>query len=241
MCQCRDVHSPASQSKGRNSRTSFGGNLPRLSDVGFVLHLNMYIKDQESLRALYGWPKGRARAKVLDKLEKHAIHFIQHSPFIVLSTFSENGQCDASPRGGKPGFVHISDPNTLLLPDAKGNNRVDSLVNIVETGRVGMIFLIPGIDETLRVNGAGRISTASSHLDLFSEAKNPPKSCIKITIEEVFLHCAKAFMRSQLWTNKYKQTRPGFPTMGTMLNEQLGLQREEESQEEMVQRYLPDL
>ena len=111
----------------------------------------MEITNQEQLRELYGWPRGRAKIKVLQSLEKHAINFIEQSPFFVMSTYDSNGRTDASPRGGKPGFVKILDDNTLLVPDSKGNNRVDSLINIVETGNIGCLFLIPGIDETLRI------------------------------------------------------------------------------------------
>ena len=201
----------------------------------------MTITNEEQLRKLYGWPRGRAKLKVLASLEKHSIYFIEKSPFLVLSTYDKNGKVDASPKGGIPGFVHVLDDSTILIPDTKGNNRVDGLVNIVETGRVGCLFLIPGIDETLRINGSAIITTEKEYLSLFADMQNQPKTCLKITIEEVFLHCAKAFMRSKLWSEDYKQSRPGFPTIGKMLNEQIGLDRKEESQEEMVERYQEDL
>jgi len=201
----------------------------------------MTITNQEELRALYGWPKGRAKIKILQQLEKHSINFIQHSPFFVMSTYDKSGRSDASPRGGTPGFVKILDNHTLLIPDAKGNNRVDSLVNLVETGNIGCLFLIPGIDETLRINGTAIITTKAEYLDQFPLEKNPPKTCIKISITEVFLHCAKALMRSELWKKTYHVERPGFPTMGVMLNEQLGTNNAFESQEDMVKRYKEDL
>lgn len=201
----------------------------------------MEITNQEQLRELYGWPRGRAKIKVLQSLEKHAINFIEQSPFFVMSTYDSNGRTDASPRGGKPGFVKILDDNTLLVPDSKGNNRVDSLINIVETGNIGCLFLIPGIDETLRINGTAFITNDQKYIDLFPEEKNIPKSCIKIEISEVFLHCAKALMRSKLWKDTNRVNRDDFPTMGRMLNEQLGTNNPEETQEEMVERYKPDL
>jgi len=201
----------------------------------------MKISTQEQLRELYGWPKGRAEIKVLGKLEKHSKFFIEKSPFFILSSFDSQNRVDTSPRGGLPGFVRVIDDTTLLVPDTKGNNRVDSLVNIVETGRVGCLFLVPGIDETLRLNGAAEIINDPEALTLFDYMSNPPKACIKIRVEEVFLHCAKALMRSKLWSEDYSQSRPGFPTIGTMLNEQLGLDRPKESQEEMLQRYQKDL
>ncbi len=201
----------------------------------------MKISNEENLRAIYGWPKGRAEKKVLPSLEQHSRHFIQTSPFFVLSSYDKAGKVDASPRGGDAGFVYIEDDNHLIVPDSKGNNRVDSLVNIVETGRVGMLFLIPGVDETLRINGQAEIRTDEAFLALFSSEKNPPKSCLYIRVEEVFLHCAKALMRSKLWDQDKQINRADFPTMGRMLNEQLGTNKREETQEEMVQRYLPDL
>lgn len=201
----------------------------------------MIIKTEQELRAIYGMPKGRAKKKVLNQLEKHSKHFILHSPFFIMSTYGSSGSADTSPRGGKPGFVKILDDQHLLIPDAKGNNRIDSLVNIVESGNIGCLFLIPGIDESLRLNGKAIISTDTAYLKLFPEEQHPPKSCIKISVREVFLHCAKALMRSQLWENTYRIERPGFPTMGTMLNEQLGLDTPLESQEEMVKRYRKDL
>ncbi len=201
----------------------------------------MIITNKEELRDLYGWPKGRAKVKVLEQLEKHSKNFILHSPFFVMSTYDQNGRSDASPRGGKPGFVRILDDHTLLIPDSKGNNRVDSLVNIVETGHIGCLFLIPGIDESLRINGTATITTNAEYIDMFLEEQNPPKACIEISIDEVFLHCAKALMRSELWKSTYRVERPGFPTIGTMLNEQLRTDTPLESQEDMVKRYKKDL
>lgn len=201
----------------------------------------MNITSEEQLRALYGWPAGRAKIKVLEELEKHAIHFIANSPFFVMSTYDGDGRCDASPRGGKPGFVKVLDNQTLLVPDAKGNNRVDSLVNIVETGNIGCLFLIPGIEESLRINGKAVLSTDHAHLNIFSEEKNPPKTCIQITVKESFLHCAKALMRSKLWEDDFRLARPEFPSMGKMLNEQLNTNKPEETQEEMKKRYMKDL
>ena len=201
----------------------------------------MQVKTKEQLRELYGRPQGRAKIKVLNSLEYHSKNFIEHSPFFVMSTFDQNGRCDASPKGGKPGFVKILNDITLVFPDAKGNNRVDSLVNIVETEKIGCIFMIPGIDETLRINGTAQITTDPKLFELFADEQNPPKTCIQINIDEMFLHCAKAFMRSKLWQDDHKINRPGFPTMGKMLNDQLNTDKPEETQEEMKERYQKDL
>lgn len=201
----------------------------------------MNIENIEQLRALYGYPKGRAKDKVLQTLDKHAVNFIKTSPFLIMSTVSAEGQMDASPRGGQAGFVKIIDKYTIIIPDSKGNNRLDSLSNIIETESVGMIFLIPGVDETLRINGKAQISASPEYLTLFKSENNLPKVCIVVSIEELFLHCAKALMRSKLWNEDSKIERSSFPTMGKMLNEQLGIKDQLETQEEMVERYHKDL
>lgn len=201
----------------------------------------MIIHTNEELRELYGFPKGRAKNKILSKLEFHAINFIKHAPFLVLSTSNKEGKHDASPRGGNPGFVKMMHNSEIVIPDAKGNNLVDSLSNIVETGKVGILFMIPGVDETLRINGGAYISTDKNYLALFASEQNPPKACIVITIEEVFLHCAKAFMRSKLWDESAKIDRDTFPTMGQMINDQLGVNDVPETREAMVKRYQKDL
>ena len=201
----------------------------------------MKIETISQLRELYGSPSGRASKKQLPSLEKHSINFIEKSPFLVVSTFSESGKADTSPRGGEPGFVKVLNNNEIIIPDAKGNNRLDSLVNIVETGRIGMLFLIPGLDETMRVNGSASLSTDAQYLDLFKEEKNPPKVCIHIQIEEAFIHCAKAFMRSKIWSQEAQIKRSDFPTIGQILKDQLGSKEEPETHEDMVKRYKEQL
>ena len=201
----------------------------------------MQIKTESQLRELYGFPKGRAKDKALSNLDKHAIHFIATSPFLVMSTSNNKGQLDASPRGGTPGFVKVLSETELVIPDAKGNNRVDSMGNIIETRTIGLLFLIPGVDETLRINGQASISTDAEYLELFTSENNPPKACIVVRIEELFLHCAKAFMRSKLWDEKAKIDRDSFPTMGCMLKDQLGGNEVPESREDMEKRYKRDL
>lgn len=201
----------------------------------------MYIESEEQLRALYGFPKGRARDKQLAALERHSMNFIEKSPFLSLSTYGHSGLADCSPRGGKPGFVKVLNSGCLLIPDAKGNKRLDSLVNILQTGHVGCLFLIPGVDETLRVNGVARISTDANHLALFAGEQNPPETCIELTVKEVFLHCAKALMRSELWSPESRIERSTLPTMGVMINDQLSIRDAPESQEAMLERYQKDL
>ena len=148
---------------------------------------------------------------------------------------------DASPRGGAPGFCKVQDARTLLVPDAPGNNRLDSLENIVATGLVGLLFLIPGVDETLRVNGSAVLSRAEGDLDLCRDDRRTPKVVIRVSVQEAYLHCAKAFMRSRLWSAESQIDRGLLPTLGQMLNDQAGLNIPAETREEMVRRYEPDL
>ena len=201
----------------------------------------MTIENESQLRDIYGSPSGRAKSKVLPLLENHSINFISTSPFLVLSTVNKLGEMDASPRGGEPGFVKVSNNKEILIPDFKGNNRIDSLVNIVETKNIGLLFMIPGIDETLRVNGKASISTSPEVLNHFSNETKLPVSCIVVTVNEMFLHCAKAFMRSKLWDSKFQINPSEFPTMGEMLKDQIGTTEGSESREDMVKRYLKDI
>ena len=197
----------------------------------------MKIENENQLRELYSLPSGRARDKVFTTLDKHAINFISKSPFIVLSTCDKNGKMDASPRGGNFGFVKVLNNKEIIIPDAKGNNRIDSLINILETGQIGMLLLIPGIDETLRINGSAFITTEVKYLEMFSSENLPPKTCMVINVEEVFLHCAKALMRSKLWNVDSKIERSELPTIGEMLKDQLGSKEPAETQDDMLKRY----
>jgi uncharacterized protein len=199
------------------------------------------IDSLDALRSLYGEPGERARRKQLAVLDVHARRFIELSPFVVLSSCGANGAIDASPRGGAPGFVKTPDAHTLLLPDAPGNNRLDSFSNIVETGRVGLLFLIPGFDETLRVNGSAVLSIAGADITQCTDAKRAPKVVIRVGVLEVYLHCAKAFMRSRLWSAESHVPRSALPTLGQMIKDQTGIEVTPETQEEMARRYAPDL
>ncbi|MEE9326242.1 MAG: MSMEG_1061 family FMN-dependent PPOX-type flavoprotein [Cocleimonas sp.] len=201
----------------------------------------MKISSESELRKIYNHAKGRTKLKQLNKLEKHAINFIKHSPFLVISTSNLQGKLDSSPRGGHSGFVEIIDDKTIIIPDGKGNNRIDSLINITENSSIGFLFLIPGVNETLRINGRAEIRTDHEYLALFSTYKNRPKVVIKVEIEELFLHCAKAFMRSKLWGEASKIERSTFPTMGEMISDQIGDTTEVESHQSMVERYKKDL
>ncbi len=197
----------------------------------------MRIESAASLRQLYGQASGRSLQKQLSCLEKHSIEFISLSPFMVLSTYSKEGAVDSSPRGGEPGFARLINPTKIAIADARGNNRLDSLINIVETARVGCLFMIPGVDETLRINGSAYLSVSEEDLQYSCGDKNPPKSVIIIEIEEVFLHCAKSMMRSKLWCPESIQHRNVLPSMGQMIRDQVGDTGPVETQQEMVSRY----
>lgn len=201
----------------------------------------MIIKTLDELREVYDQPSERAVKKQMSELDTHCINYISKSPFLILSTVSKDGKVDASPRGGQAGFVQVANAQKILIPDAKGNNRLDSLANIVETKQVGILFMIPGVDETLRVNGFAYLTTDPEVRTGFVNEKNVPKTCIVVTVEEVFLHCAKAFMRSKLWDEETKIERTELPTMGQMLKDQIGGDQVVETQEEMVKRYQKDL
>ena len=199
------------------------------------------IESKEALRALYAPAKERSVKKQLARLDSHCLRFIELSPFVVLASGSKEGQFDASPRGGDPGFVKAPDSATLLIPDAPGNNRLDTLENVIGSGRIGLLFLIPGVDETLRVNGRARLSDDPETLRRFSSEKRTPKLVIEVKVEDVYLHCAKALMRSKLWSADSQVERAVLPTMGQMLNDQAGIQSAPETREQMVERYKADL
>jgi uncharacterized protein len=199
------------------------------------------IDNLDALRSLYAEPGERARKKQLAALDVHARRFIELSQFVLLASSGADGAIDASPRGGAPGFVKTPDAHTLLLPDAPGNNRLDSFSNIVETGRVGLLFLIRGFDETLRVNGTAVLSLDAADIARCSDEKRAPKLVIRISVREVYLHCAKAFMRSRLWSAERHVPRDTMPTLGQMIRDQTGIEVAPETQEEMVRRYAADL
>ena len=195
------------------------------------------IDSVAALRTLYPQPTGRSVAKQLDRLDVHCQRFVGLAPFVVLATAGRSGSLDASPRGGAPGFVLVADDRTLWLPDASGNDRLDSLTNVVEVGRAGLLFLIPGVDETLRVNGRARVRSDAEALGAFASERRPPKVVLEVAVEEAFLHCAKALMRSRLWDSESRQDRSILPSTGQMLNEQTGAVGPAETHEDMVARY----
>jgi PPOX class probable FMN-dependent enzyme len=199
------------------------------------------IETAAALRALYAEPGVRAVQKQLTHLEQHSKRFISLSPFLVIASANRAGVMDASPRGGAPGFVKIHDDQTILIPDSPGNNRLDTLTNILESGNVGVILFIPGVDETLRVNGAAKLNDNADVCQRCADERRVPKLVIELSIAELYLHCAKALMRSQLWDPATRVQRDSLPTLGRMIGDQIGYTGPVESQEQMVERYRVDL
>lgn len=199
------------------------------------------IQSIEQLESMYNKPGIRASQKSLIELDKYCRQFIELSPFVLLSSVGGEGDLDCSPRGGAPGFVTVLDNKTILIPDRPGNNRLDSLHNLIETGKIGLLFLVPGVDETLRLNGSVELRTDPELLEKCIEQDKQPKLVLSVTVEEAFLHCAKALMRSKLWSDESRVERSVMPTMGKMLKEQLQSEDPEESQEDMIKRYQKSL
>ena len=199
------------------------------------------LSSLHALRALYPAPKERALRKELDRLDLHCRRFVELSPFVVFASSNADLAMDASPRGGVPGFVKAPDEHTLLIPDAPGNHRLDTLENIVATGRLGLLFMIPGVDETLRVNGRALLSTDPALIEQAADERRRPVVVIQVQVEQAYLHCAKAFMRSRLWSAQAQVDRAVLPTMGRMISEQTGLDSADETQEQMLARYQADL
>jgi PPOX class probable FMN-dependent enzyme len=199
------------------------------------------LLSQDALRQCYAAPMERAVKKEIPALDVHCRSFIALSPFVLLATGDAADNLDASPRGGAPGFVVVADDHTLLLPDAPGNNRLDSFQNIVATGKVGLLFLIPGIDETLRVNGTAVLSQDSADITACTTERRAPRVVVRITVQAAYLHCAKAFMRSRLWDAAAQVQRSALPTAGQMIGDQTGLHVAPETPEDMARRYAPDL
>lgn len=177
------------------------------------------ICSAEELAALIGTPSEFSLKKELKTLDGHMRRFIAHSPFAIISTHSADGRCDASPRGDAPGFVHVVDDRTLLIPDRFGNKRVDSFRNILETGRVGLLFLVPGCGETLRVNGRAALIQDETWLTPLTAHGKRPLVAVAVEVEECFLQCAKALIRSKLWESHERPSFESLPCAAEMLHD----------------------
>ena len=177
------------------------------------------ISSEDELRALHTPPSDLVKKKCVDKLDKHCRAFIALSPFLILGTADADGHADVSPRGDPPGFVKVLDEKTLLIPDRPGNNLLDSLSNIVANPEVGLLFLIPGFDETLRVNGSATVVRDPALLAPLAVEGKPVKVAIRVAVREIYLHCARSFRRARLWDPAARVPRDRLPTLATMVME----------------------
>jgi uncharacterized protein len=171
------------------------------------------IGDEAALRALFPATHAIAVEKCLNRLDAHSRDFLARSPFLCIGTQRPDGTADVSPRGDPRGFVKVLDDRTLLIPDRPGNNRLDTLSNIIANPSVGLLFLIPGFDETMRVNGQARITRDPELLAMMAVNDRVPTVAIVVAIDEVFIHCAKAFRRSKLWDASQHQDRSEMPSL----------------------------
>ncbi|MCY3586398.1 MAG: pyridoxamine 5'-phosphate oxidase family protein [Acidimicrobiales bacterium] len=181
----------------------------------------MAISSMSELREAYRPPAARAHQKVLDRLDGHARRFIELSPLCIISSIGADGRADTSPRGDPPGFVAVIDQQTLLIPDRPGNRQVDTLQNVLFNPAVGLLFLVPGMNETLRVAGAATIVTDADELAPMSIKNRPPLSGLRVSVEEVFLHCGRSLIRSRLWDPDARIDRSAYPTYGQVLADQI--------------------
>jgi PPOX class probable FMN-dependent enzyme len=197
--------------------------------------MSTVIDSKDALRRVYKPAQPRSVKKEIPLLDRHCLKFVELSPLCVLATFGAGGG-DVSPRGGPAGFVKALDHKTLVVPDFPGNNRLDSLENILENDRVGMLFFVPGMDETLRVNGRASIDTDPELRDLGIVDGKLPIAIIRVKVEQAYLHCGKALMRSEFWNPENHIDRATLPSIGEMIRDQVNWDSAE-TQAEMLVRY----
>ncbi|MBL8905257.1 MAG: pyridoxamine 5'-phosphate oxidase family protein [Rhizobiales bacterium] len=178
------------------------------------------IDERQQLRDKLGEVGVLAAGKTIRKIDKYARIFIEHSPFLCIGTADAAGNADVSPRGDPMGFVRVIDEKTIIIPDRPGNNRADTMQNIIANPNVGILFLIPGIEDTLRVNGKAEIIDDPEALAPAAVNGKPPKLGIRVKVDEVFFHCAKAFRRSKLWDPAAQQDRAILPSLARIVMEQ---------------------
>ena len=195
------------------------------------------IEDPRQLREIYGAPNERSLKKELTRFDRHCRNFIALSPFLVIASSDPSGRCDASPKGDMPGFVRVVDDTTLLIPDRLGNNRVDTLGNLLARPGVGLIFFVPGINETLRVNGRASVTTDPALLEPLAVNGKVPRSGILVAAEEIYFHCGKALIRSDLWNPEKHVARGAFPPLGRIIAEQIGGIDPDEAERQTAESY----
>lgn len=189
-----------------------------------------FIETRDELRAVYRLPSENAVRKQLPMLDAHARKFLARCPFVLIGSQDAGGNADVTPKGDLPGFVNVLDDVTIAIPDRPGNNRLDTFENVIENPSVGLLFVIPGMNETIRINGEARITVDDDLRAQLGVNDRPALSVLIVRIHEVFLHCAKAFMRSELWKPESWPDRAEMPTLGEIIRDQLALK---ESTEEL--------
>ena len=205
------------------------------------LNPDFAIIDEQALRGLFEPTHALAIQKCQDRLGVHAQEFIRRSPFLCIGTQNLEGKADVSPRGDPAGFVKVLDGRTLVIPDRPGNNRLDTLSNIIANPVVGLLFIVPGFDDTLRVNGRATLSNDPELLKLMSVADRIPKLAIVVKVDEVFMHCAKAFRRSHLWDPAHLQVRSEMPSLiKIILDETTGAPRDGREMQKMDEQLEQD-
>jgi uncharacterized protein len=190
----------------------------------------IYLTEASELRPLYHNPPAMVLEKQIDWIDPHCRNFIARSPLVILGSIHPVRGMDVSPRGDPPGFVKVLDEHHLAIPDRPGNNRLDTMENLLENPEIGLLFVIPGIGDVLRINGTARLTRAGPLLETMAANGKLPKLAIVVHVAEVFLHCARALMRARLWSNDYRLERNQLPTLGRMIVEQAtstGLSAEE--------------
>lgn len=175
------------------------------------------INSEDELREIMGYPSEIVTRKTINYVDEHCKSFIEKSPFITIATSDLNGNFDVSPKGDPAGFVKILNDKVLAIPDRPGNRKADTLSNIIQNPNIGLIFLIPGIKETLRINGTAKIVTDEKVLELLSCQGKKPSLAIIVTVKEAFMHCAKCIIRSNLWMNNNETQEQALPSLGKML------------------------
>jgi uncharacterized protein len=179
------------------------------------------LRSADAVREHYGQPSHLSLAKELDHLDHYCIDFIALSPFVVISSADKSGGCNATPRGDAPGFVSVLNERRLLIPDRKGNNRADTMMNVVENPYIGLLFLVPGLNETLRVNGRVAITIDSDLLAPLAAQGRVPTAALDVFVQKVFFQCGKAMIRSELWNPDRRIPKGQFPTLGRILADQI--------------------
>jgi PPOX class probable FMN-dependent enzyme len=199
-----------------------------------------FIATEEELRSMHGPVGDLAARKCMPKLDPHTKRFMSLSPFLCIASSRPGGAADISPRGDAPGFVGILDDTTILIPDRLGNNRLDTSSNILENPHVGLIFMVPGLQETLRINGRARICTDAGVLAGFAVNGKVPATGLLVEIDEVMFQCAKALVRSRLWDDDYKVGRDAMPPLGKIIKDQIETDMTAEEAEVRIQESLRD-